>query len=122
MPDEHDEQLARTLNNEEREAARRILDDVRAEIERVSKDDADETFRIRRYVHARLQLEERGVRQQRERLRRRLFDRQQGRCGYCGERLEQLSGTHVHRKGTGGYAEEITVLVHPKCHEELGEC
>ena len=117
MENDSEKQLAITLNNAQRDAARAILDHVRGEIDRLSNGDADVLFAARRYIKARLQLDERGAAQQRGRLRTRLFDRQQGKCTICAKPLAKLSGAHVHRGGPGGYTEENTILVHPECHE-----
>ena len=118
VTEDHEEQLALTLTNEQREAARKILEHVSGEVERISKGDPDVTFRMRRYIHARLQLKNRGTPQQREKLRKRLFDKQKGSCAFCRKPFEQLSGTNLHRTGPARYTEANTVLVHQVCHED----
>lgn len=114
MAEEVEKQLARTLTNAQRAAARHILQLVAAEIERVAPGDPDLSFRLRRYIHARLQLKNRPS----ERLRRDLFDRQNATCSFCRKPITKLKGTDMHRLGPGRYTEDNTVLLHRDCHEE----
>jgi hypothetical protein len=113
MPDS-DDQLARTLDNEQREAALKVLNYVRNEITVLSKGDVDLAFRIRRFIHARLQLDNRPSRA----LQRLKFDEQQGRCAECNQPFEQ-KGTHLHRLRPEGYTADNTILLHPVCHTAL---
>jgi len=53
---------APTLTDEQHVVAKRLLDYVRAEIEKLSQGDEDAAFRIRRFIHARLQLDRRPPR------------------------------------------------------------
>lgn len=109
-----DKQLALTLTNEQREGARKILQYVADEVERIGDGDPDLAFRLRRYVHARIQLKNRPP----ARLRARLFDSQEGLCEFCRMPITQLKGTDIHRIGAGRYSEENTVLAHRACHQE----
>lgn len=115
---EEEERLAPTLTNAQRGVARRVLQHVRDEVERFSEGDLDLEFAIRRYVYKRLQGDERGAREKRETFRRRLFDRQQGRCVFCQESFAQIAGAETHRTKSGRYSEANTVLVHRECHQE----
>lgn len=115
MAEADEEQLAQTLNNEQREAALKLLNYVRGEIRTLANGDADLAFRMRRFIHARLQLDNRPPRA----LQRRKFDDQQGRCAECEEPFAQLTGTHLHRLKPEEYSAENTILLHPKCHTEL---
>jgi hypothetical protein len=101
-----------TLTDEQQVVARRLLDYVRAEIERFAQGDADAAFRIRRWVHARLQLDNRPPRA----LQKRKFDQQNGMCPECDRAFTALLGLPLHRIGPGDYAIDNTVLVHPECH------
>lgn len=112
--DEEETQLARTLTNAQRDAAREILRYVAAEVERIANGDLDLSFRLRRYIHARIQLKNRPP----EKLRRRLFDKQGGVCPFCREPVTKLKGTDMHRVGSGRYTEENTILLHRDCHED----
>lgn len=118
MADATEKQLSLTLTNEQRDETRKVLDYVAGEIDRISAGDEDLAFRIRRYIHARLQLKNRGNVQQREKLRKSLFGRQKGTCALCDKPFTELSGTHVHRTGPGGYTEANCQLVHEDCHEK----
>lgn len=113
VDEESDKQLAITLTNEQREGAREILRYVADEVERIADGDADLSFRLRRYVHARLQLKNRPS----AKLRARLFDKQDGLCELCLKAIAQLKGTDIHRVGPGRYTEENTVLAHRACHQ-----
>ena len=115
---ENEKQIALTVTNQQRDEALRMIAYVEGEIERVSKGDEDLAFRLRRFVHARLQLKNRGSVQQREKLRRGLFDKQQGRCALCDRPFTELLRTHLHRMGAGRYTEANTQLVHQECHEK----
>lgn len=112
--EESDKQLALTLTNGQREGAREILRYVADEVERIADGDPDLSFRLRRYVHARLQLKNRPS----AKLRARLFDKQEGLCEFCRGAMTQLKGTDVHRVGPGRYTEENTVLAHRACHQD----
>lgn len=114
LAEESDKQLALTLTNEQREGARKILQYVADEVERIAGGDPDLSFRLRRYVHARIQ----GKNRPPEKLRGRLFDEQEGMCKFCRKPITQLKGTDMHRVGPGRYTEENTVLVHRACHQE----
>ena len=57
---ENEKQIALTVTNQQRDEALRMIAYVEGEIERVSKGDEDLAFRLRRFVHARLQLKNRG--------------------------------------------------------------
>ncbi len=113
-----EKQLSLTLTNEQRDEARKILEHIATEIDRISGGDEDLAFRVRRYVDARLQLKNRGSVQQREKLRKQLFAKQKGLCALCGEPFTELAGLHVHRVGPGGYTEMNCQLVHEGCHEK----
>ena len=101
-----------TLSDEQHVVAKRLLDYVRAEIDIFAKGDADAAFRIRRWVHARLQLDNRPPRN----LQKKKFDQQKGICTECNRAFTELLGLPLHRIGPGDYAMENTVLVHRECH------
>lgn len=117
-------QIARTLTNPQRDEALRILQYVFAEIDRYANGNEDLAFRMRRFVHARVQLKNRGTVPEREKLRTTIFEKQKGLCAFCSQRVE-LSGSHIHRTDSNRYTDANTVLMHVKCHEEhhrtLGE-
>lgn len=108
-------QLAQTLNKAQHETALRLLNQIRSEIQVLSEGDPDLAFRIRRFIHQRLQLDGRPPRA----LQRRQFDKQHGGCDECKEAFAEITGTHLHRTGPGAYAEDNTVLLHPECHREV---
>ena len=112
-----EKQIARTLTNPQRDEALRILQFVLVEIDRYADGNEDLAFRMRRFVHARVQLKNRGTVPEREKLRRTIFEKQQGLCVACGEPID-VSGSHIHRTDSNRYTVENTVLMHEKCHEE----
>jgi hypothetical protein len=115
---EDEKQLARTLTNTQREGARRILQHVSDEVDRIATGDEDLAFRLRRYIHARIQIKNSGTSQQRQKRQRKLFDKQEGKCSFCGTSFAQIGGTEMHRLTPGRYTSANTVLVHRDCHQE----
>ena len=117
-------QIARTLTNPQRDEALRILQYVFAEIDRYANGNEDLAFRMRRFVHARVQLKNRGTVPEREKLRKTIFAKQKGLCAFCCQPVE-VSGSPIHRTDSNRYTDQNTVLMHLKCHEEhhrtLGE-
>lgn len=111
-------QIARTLTNAQREAAIEILRYVGSEVERIAGGDEDLAFRLRRYIHARVQMDNSGTSQQRQKRQKKLFDKQAGRCALCEGAFVELAGTEMHRLTPGRYTETNTVLVHRECHQE----
>lgn len=109
-------QLARTVTNEQRDVARKILDDIEGELERCSNGDPSIAFRMRRYIHARLQLKNRGSTEERRKLRAALLERQGGHCAICHEPIQPSARTDLHRTGSAGYTEANTILAHSECH------
>ncbi len=118
MADEGEKRIARTLTNAQRDAAIRILRYIRGEIERIATGDEDLAFRLHRYIHARVQMDNSGTSQERQKRQKRLFDKQGGKCALCGQPFEKLSGAEMHRTTPGRYTDENTVLVHRDCHQE----
>ncbi len=90
-----DERTSPTLTDEQQVVAKRLLDYVRAEIENFAQGDADAAFRIRRWGHARLQLDNRPPRA----LQKRKFDQQKGICPECNRAFTELLGLPLHRVG-----------------------
>jgi 5-methylcytosine-specific restriction endonuclease McrA len=116
--EEQEKQLARTLTNTQRDVARQILQYVSDEVERIANGDQDLAFRVRRYIHARIQMKNTGTSQQRQKRQKKVFDKQEGKCGFCGKPFVQLSGTEMHRLTPGRYTDANTLLVHRDCHQE----
>jgi hypothetical protein len=106
---------AATLTEEERAAAQKLLDHVRAEITTLAQGDPGVAFRIRRFIHARLQLDGRPPRA----LQKRKFEEQEGRCSECKQPFIEMSGLHLHRTTRAAYSAENTVLVHRECHTRI---
>lgn len=110
-------QIARTLTNPQRDEALRIVRHVLDEIDRYADGNEDLAFRMRRFVHARVQAKNRGTVPEREKLRKTIWKKQQGLCSFCQQPVE-ISGSHIHRTDSNRYTDTNTVLMHVKCHEE----
>lgn len=104
--------MAKTVSQEYRGKGSRILDEARAYILAGAERDSDLWFKINRYVYARLQLDERKIK---DKIKSGLG---QSVCHLCGNRIRILRGSHLHRPdGSKGYSLSNAVLTHKKCHE-----
>jgi len=100
---------------EDRKIGHRILNNVRRAIERATGDDTDKLFYIRRFVFARLQLDERA---RKKAIKDRLYEKNP-RCHKCKKKFETEKGVHLHRKNEDrGYTDKNCVLMHAVCHRE----
>ena len=111
-------QLARTITNAQRAEAFKILGYIETEVERIAAGDEDLAFRLRRFIHARVHLKNRGTTQQRDKLRKAAFAKQQGRCPVCHQAFLKLTDLDMHRTTPGRYTEANTVLMHRECHQQ----
>lgn len=97
-------------------SAKQILEQVRGQIKEAAGENIDEWFKINRYVYARLQLDERKGKPKKTDL----FDKQEGLCWICNERIDKIKETDTHRINEAlGYDEPNNiVLVHRSCHQQ----
>jgi hypothetical protein len=111
-----------TLDDTQEQVAKVILKFARDQIQAVSQGNEGRAFAVRRYVYIRLQMDERGTPASRKKLKMTKFDEQKGICPICGERIEKIKGTHLHRKNASeGYSSENVELVHAQCHGKQQE-
>jgi hypothetical protein len=106
-----------TLSENERARAIDLLDKLRADLKRISLDNDDLLFSLRRYIVKRLEFDERGTPTQRRRLKdlKRRFQR--GLCYECAEPLP-AKGAELHRlSAIEGYTEANTRLLCRTCHQ-----
>lgn len=95
--------------------ARSILDEVRHAIKDASNGDPDAWFKINRWVHARLNLDERKPKLA---IKKALFS-QSNKCSYCHGPLQSLKNIHLDRlNDEKGYSFKNCVLAHPDCHQK----
>ncbi len=113
----------RKLNDEELKMTNALLEEVRHSIERLSGNDLDLRFAIRRKVAKELSYDERGKPAQRKKLRLKLLRLQKGLCARCGKPLPLLARGAIldRRDAMAGYAVENVTLICRLCDDELQE-
>ena len=113
----------RKLNEQELATTNSLLEDVRRSIEKLSGDDPDLRFAIRRKIAKELGYDERGKPSQRKRLKLKLLRLQKGACAECGESLPLLAhGAVLDRKDAmAGYTLENVKLICRKCDDKIQE-
>lgn len=90
---------------------------VRSAIREAAKDDADVEFKLRRWIYARLLLDER---KQSRLIKRKLWDSGMKYCQACGKKFSTIKGVEIHRKNEAlGYSVKNCELMHRKCHQKL---
>ena len=100
-----------------------LLEEVRRSIERLSGNDSDLQFAIRRKIAKELSYDERGKPAQRKKLKLRMLRLQNGLCAKCGKPLPLLArGAVLDRQNAmAGYAAENVKLICRSCDDELQE-
>jgi len=113
----------RKLNEQELAITNSLLEDVRQSIEKLSGNDSDLRFAIRRKIAKELGYDERGKPSQRKRLKLKLLRLQKGVCAECGEDLPLLAhGAVLDRKNAmAGYSVENVKLICRKCDDKIQE-
>lgn len=111
----------RQLSDDERNAAREILQNIHEQLDNASSGDHDLLWAIRRYIYKQLMYDERGNPMVRKKLKELKWKTQKGLCALCGKELP-VKGAELDRIITQkGYAEENIRLIHHDCHIEQQE-
>jgi rubrerythrin len=104
------------LNEQDRQKAIALLEELRARIDEVAAGDEPLRFQIKRYIAKRLEFDERGTPTHRRRLKEQKRELQRGLCASCEEDLPE-QGAELHRtRAIDGYTPENTSLLCPRCH------
>ena len=113
----------RKLNEQELRMANSLLEEVRHSIERLSGNDLDLRFAIRRKIAKELSYDERGKPTQRKKLKLRMLRLQNGLCARCAKPLPLLArGAVLDRQNAmAGYTVENVKLICRACDDELQE-
>ena len=113
----------RKLTEPELRIANSLLKEVRESIERLSGDDLDLRFALRRKIAKELTYDERGKPMQRKKLKLKMLRVQDGKCAVCGKVLPLLArGAVLDRQNTmAGYTVENVKLICRDCDEKLQE-
>ncbi|MCX5647854.1 MAG: hypothetical protein NTX40_01980 [Planctomycetota bacterium] len=94
-----------------------ILNRVRCLIARAAGKDEVLTFKINRWIFARLLQDEIRVKRP---IKKALWDSGQTSCQVCRKEFHSLKGVEIHRKdSTKGYSENNCLLTCRECHQEL---
>jgi hypothetical protein len=106
------------LTDEQLASTRKLLEIVRAELEKVANGDLKVLFHARRYLQKRLEFDERGTPADRTKLKLTLMAKQQGKCAECGEPLPARDSELDRADAMLGYTEGNCRLVHHHCHRK----
>jgi hypothetical protein len=96
--------------------ARKLLDNIRAELVELSRRDATLLHHTRRYIMKRLEFDERSRPSDRKDVKLTLMAKQQGKCAICGEPLPGKGSELDRNDPVLGYTEANCKLVHHECH------
>jgi len=106
--------MNKCLDEKIKEKSDKILELVRNEIKNISQDE-DEQFKINRWIFARLQGDERIVK---EKIKKELYG-ESPNCNMCKKDLRPKSGFHIHRLDQNrGYSKDNCVLLCVECHKK----
>ncbi len=113
----------RKLNEEELRITNSLLAEVRHSIEKLSGNDSDLQFAIRRKIAKELTYDERGKPMQRKKLKLKMYRLQNGLCAKCGKPLPLLArGAVLDRQNAmAGYTAENVKLICRDCDDKLQE-
>jgi ribosomal protein L44E len=111
----------RQLTSEEREVAKRILNETKQRISALSKNDADLEWSMRRYIYKQLIYGERRPPMVRRALKTKLRSKQNGLCPLCGEQLPEKNAVLDRLEAMKGYTEDNTRLLCPSCDKKVQE-
>ena len=100
-----------------------LLEEVRQSIQKLSGNDSDLQFAIRRKIAKELSYDERGKPTQRKQLKLKMLRLQKGLCAKCGKPLPLLArGAVLDRQNAmAGYAVENVRLICRACDDEIQE-
>lgn len=110
-----DAKWAPRLSRQDLSAARQILEETRARIDAVAKDDSVLKFKLRRYVYIRLQYDERQSPANRKALKKKKRAEQNDLCALCKEPLPIRGAILDRLRAIDGYTIDNTRLICALC-------
>jgi len=113
-----EEPARKGLAGKQLEAARQIVEELRARLSQAAAGDEHLLFALRRYVWKRLEFDERGRPADRKKIKFAKIIEQKGACAICGEDLPKRGAELDRFHSEKGYTEENTRLVCHNCHRE----
>ena len=96
-----------------------ILRQVRVMLDLATGDDELMRFMVNRWVFARLQEDERGIKRP---IKKHLWESGSQKCQACGQPFNSVKGVELHRTDPSkGYSVENCELLCRECHHEIGD-
>ena len=113
----------RKLSEEELRITNSLLEEIRLSIQKLSGNDSDLQFAIRRKIAKELTYDERGKPMQRKKLKLKMLRLQNGLCANCNNPLPLLArGAVLDRQNAmAGYTVENVKLICRKCDDKIQE-
>jgi hypothetical protein len=113
----------RKLSEQELKMTNSLLEEVRQSIQKLSGNDSDLRFAIRRKIAKELSYDERGKPTQRKKLKLKMLRLQNGLCANCNKPLPLLArGAVLDRQNAmAGYTVENVKLICRSCDDKLQE-
>jgi len=106
----------RKLSPIEISGAVKLLNSIRANLDRISGGDPELLFALRRRLVVKLTHDERGTPAHRNKIKRLKRAEQNGMCPICGKELPLKYAELDRFNASAGYTVENTRLVHHACH------
>ena len=105
------------MKNDIKKTGDAVLVYLRSAIREAAKGDTTFEFKLRRWIYARLQLDER---EQSKAVKQKLWDSGIRQCQACGKKFSNIEGVEIHRKDSSlEYSVENCELMHRRCHQKL---
>jgi hypothetical protein len=111
----------RRLTAEEMRKAHKLLDEIRAKLERLSAGDRELLFAYRRKIYKHLTYDERSSPMARRKVKAQKRAEQEGLCAICRKPLPEKYAVLDRFNAVDGYTVENTRLIHPECDIEVQE-
>jgi len=107
------------LTSKQLEIAKDILSRIRGEILKVTGDDQDFLFALRRKIAKELIYDERGKPMHRKKLKEKMWKKQKGACAICKRQLSSNYTVLDRFSAPDGYKEENVQLICEKCDRNI---
>lgn len=103
------------LNPAQTAQADELFARLKADLQTLANGDEDLLFNFRRKMYKELMYDERGTPLARQRLKKTMWKKQEGKCAVCGKELA-LEGSELERiYAPKGFVEDNVKLVHHEC-------
>lgn len=94
-----------------------LLKHIRFVIHEAAQGDTTFEFKLRRWIYARLQLDERKTKNS---IKQKLWDSGKTKCQHCKKKFSSLKGIELHRINSSlEYSVENCELIHKHCHQKI---